>query len=240
MKGVPSINIIETAKSYGSCWDLYDFLYDGGIVEFDLIKYGPHFKLYKTMEVESLRCFKRKVRFGEKGEDFINLKREEMINELLENNKTIVANEYMKFHYIPNEIKKKVDINTLINIEGDGKKFKKIMKHYENLSEYILLMYFCYTTEINEDTIGFIISKLFKCSEIISKLLYPLSCQINYIEELNNKIVFNGITKINNLYYDVISNYDCIMLSESPITFFINEPNDVAKKLLISFEKENN
>ena len=39
---------------------------------------------------------------------------------------------------------------------------------------------------------------------------------------------------------DVIQNYDKIMLFESPITFQIDEPNRVAKKLLISVQKENN
>ena len=209
------------------------------MLEFDLIKYGPHFKMYKTMEVESLRCFKRKVRFGDKGEDFINMKRLEMVQKLVENEETVVVSEYMKHHFIGESIKKKIMITELVNKEEDFKKFKKIRKTYGNLTKYILYMYYCYTTEINEDSIGYIVSRLFLCAEILSELLYPLSGPINYIEELSNKTISLGITKYNNNYMDAIANYDRIMLFDSPLTFNIDEANSVAKNILISLEREN-
>ena len=241
MKGVPGVNIIEKGKEFGSCWNLYNYLYEGNTLEFDLIKYGPHFKLYKSMEVESLRCFKRKVRFGNKSEEFINLRREETIRKMMEDNKSIVVMDYIERHEIPLEIQNKIDVRSFINKEEDCGKANSLLKRYELLSKYILLMYFCYTSEITDQTIGYIVSKLFLCAGYISKLLYPSSCPINFIEELNNKIISLGITQINyNNDNDVIQNYDKIMLFESPITFQIDEPNRVAKKLLISVQKENN
>lgn len=238
MKGVPSINIIEKGKEYNNCWELYKRLYNGDTIEFDLIKYGPHFKLYKSMEVESLRCFKRKVRFGNKSEDKVNRIREETIKDLIERNKTFVAQEFMAHHELPEILKQKMDVRNYLNSESDESKLNRIYSVYELLSKYILYMYFCYTIGITEDTVGYVISKLYECSEIISKLYHPLNCLTDAIDELNNRIIGFGITKINNNYVnDVFENYDEIMLFKTPITFSINEPNIVAEKILENYKE---
>ena len=65
MKGIPG-NVIEglaKEKFDGNVEELYESLYDGNILEFDLLKYGPHFKVNKNLTIESYKTFKRTIKF---------------------------------------------------------------------------------------------------------------------------------------------------------------------------------
>ena len=65
LKGIPEAVIRGKAEeSYGGDIEaLYEDLFDGKTVEFDLNRYGPHFKINPNMTIESFKEFKRNIKF---------------------------------------------------------------------------------------------------------------------------------------------------------------------------------
>lgn len=233
MKGVPSINIIMKGEEVGGCWELYKRLYYGEAIEFDLLEYGPHFKFYKKMEIESLKCFKRKVRFGDKGEDLIDQKRDELIKKLMTSDFEFVALNYNNVKKMPEEIKKLIDVRNSINDDNKNDELK-FTKRVCELSKYILFIYFCYTSEFNENSGHYIVSKLFECSKIIADTYKKDYGRTENIVKLYEFLLKSGSISFLNLDDAVSSNYDTIINHEDPISFDLNEPDDIAKSILLN------
>ena len=59
-KGHQQIVVIGLPFHYqNNLYNVSAVLYDGNILEFDLLKYGPHFKVNKNLTIESYKTFKR-------------------------------------------------------------------------------------------------------------------------------------------------------------------------------------
>lgn len=226
MKGVPEKNIMGKSLNFGSCWDMYMKLYEGETLEFDLIEYGVHFKMYKSMQIESLNCFKRRVKFLDKIEQDDLM--EKVNNIISESEEYTLYMQIGRNEEIENKIMKKL---SNLNEKNQGSIIKNIL--------FILMKYVLYQSRMKAVKIELLKNCLERDARFISETLLICANDVknineSYFEDNDNIIDFYAEKRTDSFKINgesAISNaFEILKTTKEIIPYDIHYPNELALK----------
>lgn len=230
MKGVPEINVIMKAINYGGEWEMYKKLYCGYIIEFDLIEYGVHFKIHKSMQIESLRCFKRRVKFTNK------MTSDELIKKLEEALRTETYYDMYKEIRCPKCVIDKIELLKLnLNETNFKSTFNKIIFLCECCSSYAIRVVTAKSLikSKNNDIVAMGCKMLFLAANDMTNVFNSNVAVTTDIRKLFDQTGSKGeydIQAIGDWYEDA---WHDIESGKESVEFGVEVPNELAKSVIL-------